>query len=328
MPKPTVSVLKFSAVYILLLFISVDSFCQPDKKLHEIHPRWKKGEQRKVVTETSTKIFLKDSLFNTTSATATYNILVVDTIKNFTIRYSSDNDVMDMNISNSSTHAAVDSAVNFIMDIVQKISEKTRGFTYELLVDKKDGQAFKVKNSSAFLKEIQQATTSLLNDVAGKKGIPANKIDSVQQKIVAYFKTAEPKILETIINEYNYIMAPYGYSFPYDDSITQQAMVHDVNALSEFGDIEIPAVITISSKKGTNSLTIYSDTDYDKEYLLEQIKKKHENMRDVTPAEIFMSEKVVTVFSTINNWIVSHTSDVVFTMKDITVINKSMVTFK
>ena len=75
-------------------------------------------------------------------------------------------------------------------------------------------------------------------------------------------------------------------------------MIHDVNALGEFGDIEMPAVLTISSKKHDDSLTIQTDTDYDKDFLLEQMKKKHKNMSDFTTSDIFMSEKVETIFTT------------------------------
>jgi hypothetical protein len=105
-------------------------------------------------------------------------------------------------------------------------------------------------------------------------------------------------------------------------------MIHDVNALGEFGDIEMPAVLTISSKKHNESLTIQTDTDYDKDFLLEQIKKKHKNMGDVTTSDIFLSEKVETIFTTANGWMVSHKSNVVFKMKEVKVINETIVSFQ
>ena len=105
-------------------------------------------------------------------------------------------------------------------------------------------------------------------------------------------------------------------------------MIHDVNALGEFGDIEIPAVLTISSKKNDKSLTIQTDTEYDKDFLLEQIKKKHKSMSNVTASDIFMSEKVETIFTTANGWMVSHKSNVVFKMKEVTVTNETIVSFQ
>src|SRR6185295_19482485 len=157
-----------------------------------------------------------------------------------------------------------------------------------------------------YLHMIEQVSSTIIDEIGKKKGKTAIQIDSMKQKVIAYCKLAEPKILETAINEFNYIMQPYSYTFPINASVSRKAMIHDVNALGEFGDIEMPAIITISSKKHDKSLTIQTDTDYDKDFLLEQIKKKHKNMSDVTTSDIFLSEKVETVFTTANSWIVSH----------------------
>jgi hypothetical protein len=105
-------------------------------------------------------------------------------------------------------------------------------------------------------------------------------------------------------------------------------MVNDVNAMGEFGDIEMPAIITTSSKKNDDKLIVQTDTDYDKDFLLEQIKKKYKNMNDLTTADIFLSEKTETLFTTTTNWIVSQKSDVVFKTKEIKVINATSVKFQ
>ena len=105
-------------------------------------------------------------------------------------------------------------------------------------------------------------------------------------------------------------------------------MVHDVNAMGEFGDIEMPAVITTTSKKTDISLTIQTDTDYDKEFLLEQIKKKYKNMNNLTVSDIFLSEKGETKFTTKSNWIVSQKSIVVFKTKEVKVISETRLSFQ
>jgi hypothetical protein len=168
----------------------------------------------------------------------------------------------------------------------------------------------------------------MIDEFGKKKGKTATQIDSMKQKVIAYCKMAEPKILETAINEFNYIMQPYSYTFPINSAVSRNAMIHDVNAMGEFGDIEMPAVLTISSKKDDKSLMVQTDTDYDKDFLLEQIKKKHKNMSDVTSSDILMSEKVETIFTTSNSWIVSHKSNVVFKMKEVKVINETIVSFQ
>ena len=138
----------------------------------------------------------------------------------------------------------------------------------------------------------------------------------------------EPKILETAINQFNYIMQPYSYSFPYNSSISYKTMIHDVNALGAFGGMEIPVVLTISSKQNNNNLIIQTDTDYDKDFLLEQIKKKYKNRNSLVTSDIYLSEKVETVFKKTNNWMVSHKSDIVFEMKEVRVIKKTIVSIQ
>ena len=105
-------------------------------------------------------------------------------------------------------------------------------------------------------------------------------------------------------------------------------MVYDVNALGEFGGIEIPAVLTISSKQHNNSLTIQTDTDYDKDFVLGLIKKKYKDMSDLTTSDFFLSEKAETIFTTTNSWIVLHKSNVVFKTKEVKVINEATVNFQ
>jgi hypothetical protein len=150
----------------------------------------------------------------------------------------------------------------------------------------------------------------------------------MKQKLVSNFKKNEPKILETIINEYNYVMGASSLTFPYNSSVSQNVMVYNLNAMSDFGDIEMPAVITTSSKKNDDNLIDNTDIDYDKEFLLEQIKKKYKNMNDITTDDIFLSEKTETSFTTTTKWIISQKSDVVFETKEVKVINATSVTFQ
>jgi hypothetical protein len=311
---------------ICLLLLSNFVFSQSDTQLHQIKPRWQLGDQKRVHAESLSKVFIKDSLFNNTEATANYIMKVVDTVGNYTILYSKEPNSID--IETKSSNSKVDSVVNFLTGIISQIEKETNTFKYELLVDKNTGQAFKVKNGEAYLQMIEQITSTMIDEFGKKKGKTTAQIDSMKQKVIAYCKLAEPKILATAINEFNYIMQPYSYTFPINSAVSRKAMIHDVNALGEFGDIEMPAILTISSKKHDKSLTIQTDTDYDKDFLLEQIKKKHKNMSDVTTSDIFMSEKVETIFTTANGWLVSHKSNVVFKMKEVKVINETIVSFQ
>lgn len=312
--------------FVISLLLSNFVFGQSNKQLHTIKPNWKLGDFKKVHTESYTKIFIKDSLFNNTEATANYSIKVIDTIKTYTLLYSSEPNTLD--VKSNSSISTVDSVVNIFAKMINNIEKETKAFQYEILVDKKTGQALKVKNSDDFLKMIEHVTSTMIEEFGEKAGKTTTQIDSLKQKVVSYFKLNEPKILETKINEFNYIMGAYSLTFPYNSSISQKAMVHDVNAMGEFGDIEMPAVITTSSKKNDISLTIQTDTDYDKDFLLEQMKKKYKNMKDLTASDIFLSEKAEATFTTTTNWIVSQKSTVVFKTKEVKVINETQVSFQ
>jgi hypothetical protein len=314
------------AFLVCLILPSNFIFGQSNTLLHQIKPKWKLGDQKRVHTESVSKIFIKDSLLNNTEATANYSIKVIDTVKSYTLLYSNESNSLD--IETKSSIPKLDSAVNFFTGIIKKIEKETNAFKYELLVDKNQGQAFKVKNGDEYLKMIEQLSSTMIDELGEKKGKTNAQIDSMKQKVIAYFKLAEPKILATTINEFNYIMQPYSYTFPYNSTVSHKAMVHDVNALGEFGGLEMPAVLTISSKLHGNSLTIETDTDYDKDFLLEQIKKKYKNMNDLTTSDIFLNEIVETIFTTTNNWMVSHKSNVVFKMKEVKVINETIVSFQ
>jgi hypothetical protein len=309
-----------------LLLVTSFIFSQSNTQLHHIKPKWKLGDQKRVHTESVSKIFIKDSLLTNTEATANYNIKVIDTVKSYTLLYSHESNSVD--IQTKSSVSGLDSGLNFFTRIIKKIEKETNAFKYELLVDKNTGQAFKVKNEDEYLKMIQQAAATMIDEMGENKGKTSAQIDSMKQKVIAYFKLAEPKILATAINEFNYMMQPYSYTFPYNSTVSQKAMVHDVNALGEFGGIEMPAVITISSNQHGGSLTIETGTDYDKDFLLEQIKKKYKNMNELTTSDIFLSEVVETVFTTSNSWVVSHKSNVVFKIKEVKVINETTVSFQ
>jgi hypothetical protein len=175
---------------------------------------------------------------------------------------------------------------------------------------------------------IEKATYTMMDELGEKTGKSSIQVDSMKKKVVVYIKLAEPKILETRINQFNYIMQPYSFKFPYNSTVSYKAMIHDVNAMGEFGGIKMPAVLNVSSKQHNNSLTILTNTDYDKDFLLEQIKRKYKNMSDLATSDIFLGENVETRFTTTNSWMVSHKSNVVFKMKEVKVVNETIVSFE
>lgn len=315
--------------YTLLLVVTLLSFStysQSSKKLHTIKPKWKLGDTRNVVTQSYTKIYLKDSLLSNTELKSTYTITVIDTVKNYTLIYAASKTSLD--IQSNSPDQKVDSAMNIFKTIMENIDKETKSFQYEILVDKKTGQAINIKNSKQLLDLVEQVAVKIIDQFEDKFDKKTTQIDTVKKKMVAYFKQKEPKLLETIINQFNYIMGAYALSFPYNSSIAERTLIHDVNALGEFGDLEIPAILTISSKKTDKTLVVKTDTDYDKDFLLTQIKKKYKSMNQLTTADIFLREKSETTFANNTNWILSQKSNVTFNTNEVKVLTETIVDFQ
>lgn len=326
--KKLFSYFKNLSVKILCCFslLCNSSFGQTTHQLSKLTPKWKLGDEKVASNITSTKIFYKDSLINSTQAISKYRIKVIDTVKNYTIQFANLPNTME--IETKIANPALDSTTRFITNIIKKLEKNISAFPYEFYVNKSTGQAIEVKNADKFLQHIQELTTIIfiqLNDSMQELKIP---IDSLKQIVSNQIKNAEPKILETMINEFNYLMQPYSYEFKLNSSISQKTMIHDVNALGEFGDVEMPAILTISSKKQDNILTISTNTDYDKNVLLEEIKKKYQNMNHITISDIVLTEKVEAQFSIKNSWIIAHKSNIVFKTKEVHLINETIVKFE
>jgi hypothetical protein len=319
--------MKQFVTIVCLILLSDFIFSQSNARLHTLKPKWKLGDKRSVHSESIIKIFVKDSLLNNTVTTANYSLKVIDTVKYYTLLYS--DEPMSLGIESKSSVPGIDTVVNNITELIKKIEKEASTFKYELLVDKTSGQAIKVKNSDTYLKTIEQVAFKILDEL-GEKMTKTNpsKTDSLKQKVIAYFKIAEPKILETVINQFNYIMEPYSLEFPFNATISQKTMVHDLNALGKFGDIEMPAVLTVSSKLRDKLLTIQTETVYDKPFLLEQIKKHYKKMNELSTSDFFTSEKAETIFSTTTSWVISQKSNVVFTLKEVKVLMESLVSFQ
>lgn len=309
-----------------LLQFSIFGFGQSAGQLSQLKPKWKLGDKKIVQNISVSKIFIKDSLLSNTEVKGYYNLQVIDTNKNYTILFS--NNPNSAEVETQSSVPQVDSVLNFFTGLIRNIEKETIQFKYELLVDKTTGQAFKVKNGAAFLQMVERVATSMIDEVGRSKEKKQIEIDSMKQKVITYFKTAEPKILETTLNQFNYLMQAHSYTFKKNSTTSEKTMIHDVNALGEFGGIEMPAILTVSSKSDKNSITIKTDTDYDKQFLLELMKKKYKKMNNLTTEDFSLSEKTESVFNTGKNWITSHRSDVVFKLQEVMVINQTIVIFQ
>src|SRR5688572_21941124 len=154
--------MKHIVYAVCLLLLSNSTFSQSGKQLHQIKPKWKLGDQKRVHTASISRIFIKDSLLNITEVTGNYSIRVIDTFKNYTISYS--NEPSSVGIETKFSTPKPDSVVNFFTGIINNIEKEINAFKYELLVDKNTGQAFKVKNGGKYLKMVEQVASTMIDE--------------------------------------------------------------------------------------------------------------------------------------------------------------------
>ena len=140
-------------------------------------------DKKRILTQSFSKVYINDSLFNNTEVTASYNMQIIDTTKNYTLLYYQDSD--SLNVETKFSDSKFDSVANFLTEIIKKIEKETKAFKYELLVDKSNGLAFKVKNSDNYLKLIENATYTLIDELGRKKEKTNIQIDSIKQKVLA-----------------------------------------------------------------------------------------------------------------------------------------------
>jgi hypothetical protein len=51
-------------------------------------------------------------------------------------------------------------------------------------------------------------------------------------------------------------------------------------------------------------------------------------MGDIKTSDIFLIDKVETVFATKNSWLISHESNLIFELKEVKVINQTIIKFQ
>src|SRR5690606_27551537 len=146
-------------------------------------------DQKKIQSESKTLVFIEDSLINKTIGTANYKIKVIDTAMNYTIQYTTESDLIDIETQISLTE--LDSTVNHFIDIIKRIAKETEGFNYELLVDKTSGQAFEVKNGDQYLIKVGEITSKIIDEMVALKASVINQSDSLKQNVKDYFKSVE-----------------------------------------------------------------------------------------------------------------------------------------
>ena len=298
-----------------------------------ITPRWQLGDERTVHVEASTKITIADTLVTDAIVTSDFRIKVLDTVENYTLSYMQISNDFAMELS--SNIPEFNSGKEMVLFAIQKLIKEVPNFEYRVLVNKASGLAFDLENADEYLSFIELISIkivgelhSAMNKAAVKKGKPEMNIEVLNEVMLPRFKAAHPQMIQSAINGLNLLLQAYTYEFPINGSISEKIMVYPVNALGADADIEYPATITLSSTVSENELVGYSNLDYDKSFVLEQMKKKTENLEETQASDLSMVENAEYVFDTNTSWIKLYKRNVSFELPNVKTVMQSTMTYE
>lgn len=305
----------------LVAILLVKLVSAQEDEFFQVTPDWKIGDSRTVHVEEKTTTFIEDTVFSYMNMVSDYSIEVVDVKDHYTLLYSQSSD--DFNVKSSS-----DSLDNFIVKITKLVEKKLDGFEYKIVVNKETGLAFDVMNSDELMSKMKVAIHEVVEEIGKQKGKTETEIKEAQVGLEGYITPMAPQMIETVINGVNYLFQAYSYTFPLDDVVVQDITTYDVNAMGAFGTTEFPATQTLESISSEDRLVIKTSLDYDKEFLLEQMKKKSNSTKDLTVDDLYISEKENVIIDLNSTWIEKHVSDVEFRLPNVKVINHGTIEFR
>ncbi len=307
---------------ILSLLISAFSIAQ-EVDLYQITPSWSIGDSRTIHTETETTTYVDDTVFTYAKVTGDYKITVVDTVDVYSVKYAQFANDLDVEL-----HTINDSVTNFAMDLMKKIQNKIAYLEYIVSIDKETGLATEIQNSKKLNDKVLKMTLEIIDDMGKERGKSASEVKAFQDNIVIFLDSLTPQMNQTVINSVNYLMQAYSYGFPIEETYQQEISAHDINAMGVFGTTEFPAIMTINSQETEDELIIYTSTDYDKEFLLKQMKKLSTNMDHFTTKDLFISEREQITIDLYTTWIKEHVSSVEMKIPKVRVVENSIIQFR
>lgn len=308
-------------IFIISLFFSIFSVAQ-EIDLYQITPSWSIGDTRMIHSESESITYIEDTVYSSVKIVGDYSITVIDTVDFYFIQYSqlSDDMSIELNMVN-------DSVTTFVMEMIRNIESQLSKVDYIVMVDKETGIAIEIQNIKELNDLITKASKELITQLGKKKGKSTTEIQQYQDYLMTFIDSIIPKISQTVLNSVNYLMQAYTYSFPINSTYKQDVTAHDINALGVFGTTEFPAVMTIYSEENEYDLIIYTSTDYDKDFLLKQMKLKSKNLEELTIEELEISENEQVTIDLNTTWIKEHISTVVFQIPKVRVTEKTIVYF-
>lgn len=310
---------------ILLFSLSLfgSTFAQ-EEKLFQISPHWKVGDTRKVHTDVSTKVIYDGVLVSNQRSIYDVIIRVLSTDNQFLLSYSSFDRLPSVlgNPEDGTESASSLKIRSLLRDAEVEIAQSN----LKIQVNKLSGVAIEIKNGLEVSKKVEHGSRKELRIWATNEKKSEKEIRNLEIDLSKRFDEMYLKIELAILDKTSLIFSSYNVSFPLNSSLEREVMTRDLTASSK-SDSLFPAIMKIESVEVNEKMIVKTSLEYDKTFLLEQLKKSYKKLENVKPSEVSIIEKEEIIFDLNTTWIHHHTTNLHFEIPGMKTITKSSVTF-
>jgi len=306
------------------LMLICTSLLGQEPELLQMYLDWQLGTAKTYRSVGSTKISMNDTLITDANVEQIFTLTVIDTTDRFVLEFKDRS--LDLSIEMDPMLDPDQRVEDVIATFSRTIQREMQDFVYVIEVDKEVALATKILNEQEVLEVLHLSLDRFTEELGNKYGIGDQKIDSLHSAIEVKFEQQAPLMTQTILNTLNYMFQTYSYAFDPEGELEQGIMVYDVNAMSEFGTDEFPAVLKINSKMTEDELKLDVSTVYDQEFLWARFQAVKGGLEDISPNDLNISEINIVTFDLNTTWITSFNTRIEFLLKGVHVLEQKEMT--
>ncbi len=314
--------------YVLTAALFV-AFCLPvfGQDMIELTADWKVGEKKTVTTEASSQMTLNGSLISDEKVTTTCELEVLRNNSEYVTLSYRVVPGKPIETEAASDGDSVQIVHNELQELLLLFDENISRLNYMVQLRKEDGVAEEILNWDELSVEIEEMVYKLVDHLSQESALPISR-DSLRTVMNEMMIQRQPEMEQTILNSVTSMFQVYAYSYPKNGSHSFAIEAYAINQLGVFADEDLPATVTIDSKRSGNSLKAHIDMQYDKEYLLNAMKQKSPQFADLEVSDLVIVETEDVEFNLSTNWIRTQVSVIQFELPMITVTENITVTFR
>ncbi|MFA7274582.1 MAG: hypothetical protein WC044_11985 [Crocinitomicaceae bacterium] len=295
-----------------------------EEELFQVSPRWKVGDHRKVHTETSTKVIYDDSLVSNTRNVYDIQMKVLSTSDQYLMSYIS-KDFLGTYIVEKREGAKSASQDKF-RAVLSEAEIEFGAAEFKIQIDQKTITALEIKNGLEIAKKVEYHAKKKIKEWGELEHKSAEEILAVEMEFGKEWAEIIPKIQQAILSKTTNLFSAYNLAFPMNSSIVQKVLTHDITASSK-SDTLFPAEMKMETVEVNDKLIVKTNLDYDKEFLLTQLKKSYASLEKVAYKDVSIIEKEEIIFDLNSTWLLQHSTNLHFEIPGMKTMTKSVITF-